>query len=50
MQQSWDWLLGQEDGFIGMNGFGASGPIGDLYAHFGITEEAVVAAVHQRLS
>jgi len=50
MQQSWDWLLGREDGFIGMNGFGASAPIGDLYAHFGITEAAVVAAVHQRLS
>ncbi|MEL0165061.1 MAG: transketolase [Alphaproteobacteria bacterium] len=49
MQQSWDWLLGREDGFIGMNGFGASAPIGDLYAHFGITEAAVVAAVHQRL-
>ena len=49
MQQSWDWLLGREDGFIGMNGFGASAPIGDLYAYFGITEAAVVAAVHQRL-
>ena len=49
MQQSWDWMLGPTDGFIGMNGFGASAPINDLYAHFGITEDAVVAAARQRL-
>ena len=49
MQQSWDWMLGPTDGFIGMNGFGASAPIDDLYAHFGITEDAVVAAARQRL-
>ena len=49
MQQSWDWMLGPTDGFIGMNGFGASAPINNLYAHFGITEDAVVAAVRQRL-
>ena len=49
MQQSWDWMLGPTDTFIGMNDFGASAPIDDLYAHFGITEEAVVAAARQRL-
>ena len=49
MQQSWDWMLGPIDGFIGMSGFGASAPINDIYAHFGITEDAVVAAAHQRL-
>lgn len=49
MQQSWDWMLGPSDGFIGMNGFGASAPINDLYAHFGITKDAVVAAARQRL-
>ena len=38
-----------KSGFIGMNGFGASAPINDLYAHFGITEEAVVATARQRL-
>ena len=32
-----------------MNGFGASAPINDLFAHFGITEDAVVAAARQRL-
>jgi transketolase len=32
-----------------MTGFGASGGLEDLYAHFGITPEAVVAAVMRRL-
>ena len=49
MQQSWDWMLGSTDGFIGMNDFGASAPIDDLYAHFGITEDAIVATAHQLL-
>jgi transketolase len=43
----WDrWLYGErgerrKSGFIGMHGFGASGPIEALYPHFGITPEAV---------
>ena len=49
LQQSWDWLLGDADAFIGMTGFGASAPIDALYQHFGITAEAVVAAAKQRL-
>jgi transketolase len=35
--------------FIGMTGFGASGKIEDLYRHFGITADAIVAAVKKRL-
>jgi transketolase len=50
MQQSWDWMLTPGDSFIGMDGFGASAPITDLYAHFGITEDAVVVAVRQSLA
>ena len=42
MRQSWDRLLSEDDGFIGMDSFGASAPINDLYAHFGITSDAVV--------
>jgi transketolase len=32
-----------------MSGFGASAPAEDLFRHFGITPEAVVAAVRKRL-
>ena len=49
MQQSWDWMLGPSDGFIGMNSFGASAPFNDLYAHFGITKDAVVALARCQL-
>ena len=42
------WLCGERGsekkaGFVGMTGFGASGPIEALYPHFGITAEAVAA-------
>ena len=46
VRQPWDWLLlgerGQEDrsAFVGMEGFGASGPAPELYKEFGITAEA----------
>ena len=40
----WEKWLGQKGTFIGMNGFGASGPAKKLFEHFGITAEAVVAA------
>ncbi|MEM6439300.1 MAG: transketolase [Pseudomonadota bacterium] len=49
VRQGWDrWLCGERGsekkaGFVGMEGFGASGPAPDLYAHFGITAEAVAA-------
>ena len=42
----WERWLGPDGTFIGMTGFGASAPVEDLYRHFGITPEAVVAAVH----
>jgi transketolase len=38
----WDRYLGQKGAFLGMHGFGASGPAADVYAHFGITAEAAV--------
>jgi transketolase len=40
----WDRWIGERGVFIGMNGFGASAPASDLYRHFGITAEAIVAA------
>jgi transketolase len=45
----WERWLGPEGVFIGMTGFGASAPFEDLYRHFGITAEAIVAAVRKRL-
>ncbi|MGJ7505829.1 transketolase [Variovorax sp. GT1P44] len=39
----WDRYLGERGGFIGMTGFGASGPADELYEHFGIVPSAVVA-------
>jgi transketolase len=33
-----------------MSGFGASAPIDDLYNHFGITAEAVVAAAKSQIA
>jgi transketolase len=45
----WERWLGPEGIFIGMGGFGASAPGEDLFRHFGITAEAVTAAVRKRL-
>jgi len=46
----WERWLGPEGLFIGMSGFGASAPAEDLFRHFGITAEAVTAAVRKRLA
>ncbi len=45
----WERWLGDGGTFIGMTGFGASAPQEELYRHFGITPEAVVAAARKRL-
>jgi transketolase len=49
VRQGWDKYIGAGGAFVGMSGFGASAPIEQLYPHFGITAEAVAAAVKQRL-
>jgi transketolase len=46
----WDRYLGPDGAFVGMSGFGASGPAETLYQHFGITQERVVAEVLKRLN
>ena len=46
----WDAVIGHDGIFIGMHGFGESGPAKDLYKHFGITAEATVNAVLKRVS
>ena len=45
----WDRWIGEGGGFVGMAGFGASGPGEDLFRHFGITPDAVVREVKARL-
>jgi transketolase len=49
IQQGWERFIGEDGGFVGMTGFGASAPADVLYREFGITAEAVVTAVKARL-
>jgi len=53
IRQGWDrWLSfagATGTAFVGMTGFGESAPYQELYKHFGITAEAVVAAAKARL-
>ncbi len=44
VNSGWHEWLGEDGVFIGMSGFGASGPFEELYRHFGITADAAVAA------
>ncbi len=46
----WRKYVGLEGKVIGIDSYGESAPAGELYRHFGITAEAVVAAVKQVLS
>jgi transketolase len=43
LRQSWDKYLGTDGYFVGMSGFGASGPAGTLYKHFKITSDQIVS-------
>lgn len=45
----WDRWIGHDGGFVGMSSFGASAPYQDLYNHFNITADAVVAEVEKRV-
>ncbi|HEV2508324.1 transketolase [Bosea sp. (in: a-proteobacteria)] len=45
----WERWIGEDGGFVGMAGFGASGPAEELYRHFGITAEAVAEEARLRL-
>jgi transketolase len=42
VRQGWERFIGEDGGFVGMTGFGASGPYDELYEHFGITPQKVV--------
>jgi transketolase len=49
IRQGWDAIIGSDGVFVGMTGFGASGPAKELYQHFGITAEKVAEAALARL-
>ncbi len=49
IRQGWDHFIGVDGIFIGMDGFGASGTIEQLYPHFGITADAAAKAAEARL-
>ncbi|MDY6923818.1 MAG: transketolase [Pseudomonadota bacterium] len=49
IQQGWERFIGEDGAFVGMTGFGASAPAEVLYEKFGITADAIVAAVKARL-
>ncbi len=50
VRQGWDAFIGTDGVFVGMHGFGLSGPIDALYAHFGITADNVAALALERLA
>ncbi len=41
--QGWERWIGDKGAFIGMTGFGASGPAPEVYKHFAITKENIVS-------
>ena len=46
----WERWLGENGVFLGITGFGASASMETLYQHFGLTPDAVAAAVRRRLA
>jgi transketolase len=44
IRMCWDRWIGSSGKFVGMHGFGASGPFDQVYKHFGITAESIVKA------
>ncbi|MFG1298425.1 transketolase [Xanthobacter sp. V3C-3] len=49
IRMGWDGIVGSDAAFVGMTSFGASAPGKDLFAHFGITPEAVVGKALEQL-
>jgi transketolase len=49
IRMGWDAIIGHDGEFVGMSGFGASGPYKEVYELFGITTTAVVTKAMARL-
>ena len=45
VKQGWHEIIGNDGIFIGMKSFGASAPASDLFNHFEITAQKVVAEI-----
>jgi transketolase len=49
VREGWDRYIGSHGRFVGMHGFGASGPYKNVYKHFSLTPEAAAAAAKAAL-
>jgi transketolase len=49
VREGWDRYIGPHGRFVGMHGFGASGPYKNVYKHFGLTPEAAADAARAAL-
>ncbi|MFG1228090.1 MULTISPECIES: transketolase [Xanthobacter] len=49
IRMGWDAIVGSDAAFVGMTSFGASAPAKELFAHFGITAQAVAARALDQL-
>ena len=47
--QGWHKYVGIKGAVIGLDHFGASAPMKDLFTHFGITADSVVQAVQRQV-
>jgi transketolase len=50
IRMGWDRWIGDKGDFVGMQGFGASGPFKTCYEKFGITTDAVLAAAKKSMA
>ena len=50
VRQGWDAFIGEDGVFVGMHGFGMSGPYKEVYAACGITAQAAADAVRKALA
>jgi transketolase len=49
VREGWDRYIGSHGRFVGMHGFGASGPYKNVYKHFSLTPEAAADAARAAL-
>jgi transketolase len=49
VREGWDRYIGSHGRFVGMHGFGASGPYKNVYKHFSLTPEAAAETAREAL-